>query len=357
MRNRFRCLWTGVLVILFAGLVAAQEGFIPDTVKREREGKLRDLADQILKTQDTHERVRMRDEMISLDTLMGKNGFAVPHFVKIYEASGPKEGQGGTDDVNARLQAVIGLSAIDTSESRQALIGMLNDRSDAVRVRVLKSIHDNAVIRAWEQVVPHLSDSNIEVKIWAARTLGKLQEGKEGKASQPMIGLLVKSWKELKGTDPAQADRRAELNTLIEVLGRSLEQLTGIPWKPENETALLPKAIEPYTKWWNEKHVKNLTDPRPSGRLEALQAMMSTPDMSIASPLIEFMVQERQRWMSAADADKRQHLNMLIMANDMLSQISEVDSSLSTRSTADDVAGAIKKWSDWWRDELKKMKP
>ena len=203
MLNRSRRMWTGVLVLLLGGLLCAQGNFIPDVNRRERENKLKQLAAQLLKTKDTHERVKIRDEMIGLDTLMGKTGFAIQPFVDIYQAGLAKDATGQTD-VNARLQAVIALSAIDDPKSREELIKFFDDPSEAVRLRLLKGIHDNAVIRAWEQVVPMLNDRNIEVKVWAAKTLGKLQQGAEGKASEPLIALLVKSWRELKATDFAE---------------------------------------------------------------------------------------------------------------------------------------------------------
>ena len=354
MRNGFRCFWTSVTVLMLAGLVSAQQSFVPEKERRDREDQLKTLADNLLKTKDTHKRVELRDEMIKGDTLKSLNGLSVPFFVAIYQA-GLRKDQAGQDDINARLQAVVGLSALDNANAPLELTKMMNDPSQAVRLRLLKAVHDKAIIRAWEQVVPLLNDSNVEIKIWAAKTLGKLKQGAEGKASEPLIALLVKSWRELKDLEFDQTDRRSQLNTLIEVVARSLQQLTGIDWKPPQETAQLPDSIAPYTEWWNAKFRDGLKDPRPSACRDALQAMANTADRTVAKDLVEFMAAQRQRWQAAADADKTQYLNLMIMANDMLKQVSGQDVTLSTTSSAQDVDNAVKKWTAWWTEEVKKM--
>ena len=67
------------------------------------------------------------------------------------------------------------------------------------------------------------------------------------------------------------------------------------------------------------------------------------------------MADERQRWLSAAEADKRQHFSLILTANDLLKQISGRESNLSTTSSPEDVSGALKQWSDWWQGEVAKM--
>ena len=354
MLNGFRSFWVGLLVLLFAGLLCAQATFITDKEKRDREDQLKTLAESLLKTKDSHERVKIRDEMVGLDVLKGQNGFAVTSFVAIYQA-GLRKDPNGQDDVNARIQAVVGLGSLDNAKAPEELVKMMKDPSDGVRLRLLKAVHDKSIIRAWEQVVPMLNDPNLEIKMMAARTLGQLKQGAEGKASEPMIALLVKSWRELKNTDFDQTERRGQLNSLIEVVGRALQLLTGIEWKAPQETALLPDAIAPYTSWWNAKFRDGLKDPRPTTRRDALQAMANTADRTVAKDLVEFMAQERQRWQNAPDADKTQLLGLMVMANDMLKQVSGLDVTLSPTSSANDVDNALKKWTDWWTEEVKNM--
>jgi len=344
------------LLLLLAGVVCAQDGFIPEKARRAREDKLTELANQLLKTKDTHERVLIRTEMVSLDVLQDKSGFSANAFDMIYKKGLPAQA-GEAGDVNARLQAVIGLGATDSVESREKLITMFSDPSEGVRLRLLKVIHDRAIIGAWEQVLPMLKDPSIEIKIWAARTLGKLKQGAEGPTLEPLVALLLKSWRQLRDLDVAQTEQRADLNTLIEVVGRSLEQLTGVAWTPGPETTQIPDAIEPYTRLWNQRadHAPNLKEPRIGGRKAALTAIEWTADRTVAADLVDFMVRERQRWLDAPEADKRQHLSLLLTANDMFIRMTGMDSPLTTTSGPAEVDAAVKRWTDWWAKEVAAM--
>lgn len=356
MPTRSRLLWASLAVLLLSGFVYAQVvHFIPVSEKRKRHAELKVLAKRFLATSDTHKRVEIRKEMLKLDRLEGANGFSIPHFVSIYREGLKQNAITRQKDVNARLQVAIALSSIDHPGTPRELRMMLSDESDAVRLRVLKGIHDNAIIRAWEQVVPQLSDPNVEIRAWAARTLGKLKQGAEGEATKPLVDLMVKTWRELKTTARTETVRRAELNTLIETVGNALEQLTGIKWKPGPETEQLPEAIKPYTSWWNRKHSSMLKDPRVGVRRNALRAVELTADRAVASELIEFMVQERQRWLRAPDVDKRQHLTLLLMSDDILQRMSGRDSSLTSTSSQTQVATVIRLWTDWWRQQVTEM--
>ena len=266
--HRFRWLLAGLCVGLLAGVVLAQGGYITAAQKRQRGIQIRALADELLKTRNTEERVQLRDQMLALDAFKDRNGAviqngaAIKHFVYLYKKGLKRNPLTGKDDLNARLQAAIGLSAINHPDVPGELGNMLGDESPAVRLRVLKAIHDNAIIRAWEQVIPQLGDPNREVQGWAAKTLGRLKQGADGKSTEQLTILLVKTWRELERTDRARVSERAELNSLIESVGMSLEQLTGIEWKPGPETAQLGAAIEPFTRAWNRKHTPALKDPQ-----------------------------------------------------------------------------------------------
>jgi len=107
-------------VLLFGRPALRTAGFIPVAVQKERNDKIKALSDRFLKSKDTHERVRLRDEMINLDTLMDKKGFSVPFFKAIYDAGMPRRRLSRRCD--ARLQAVIAFAVLDTDESRVELI-------------------------------------------------------------------------------------------------------------------------------------------------------------------------------------------------------------------------------------------
>ena len=357
MPHRRRSLLLTVLVVLLlTAPLFAQGNYITGAEKRALEQRLKALAIKFLAEPDTHQRLQIRGDMLKLDSYKGENGFSVPFFAFIYEKGKEKDATTGRDDLNARLQAAVALSGIDHETVPQTIAPMLGDRNDAVRLRVLKGIHDNGIVRAWKQVIPLLEDPNLEIRSWAAKTLGKLgEQGREREVTGALTALLVRSWYDLNATSTDNAAQRASLNALIETTGKALEKVTGTHWRPTPETNQLHKTIEAYTGPWNGTFFKMLRDPRLTERRDALNAIEPTADRTVVAQVIELMVQEHSRWLRAPQTDKRGHLSLLISANKILQRVSGQDVSLTSTSSPSEVADAIKQWTAWWTKELKSM--
>lgn len=350
MPRKLGRMWVVACLLCLTGLAYGQADFTTAQERKERQDLLMGKAQELLDSSDTHRRVALREEMLKNDTLKGVNGFAIDAFSHIY-----REGLKKKDD-NARLQAVIGLSSINSPQMVAALTPMLSDPNPAIRLRVLKGIHDNGIIMAWPAVLSELKDPNIEVRTCAARTLGKLgQGGDQGQATRALIDLLTKTWKDLQAIPADKTEQRGDLNALIEATGTALAQLTQLPWRPGEQTKDLEAAVSVYTSWWNRGHLGGLKDPRLNERRKALDAIEPTADRSTINPLVEFMGQEHLRWQAAEDSAKSEHLVLLVQANRILNRVSGKTVALDGRSGDAQIVAAIKAWASWWQDEIKKV--
>ncbi|HUW57598.1 MAG TPA: HEAT repeat domain-containing protein, partial [Planctomycetota bacterium] len=301
-----------VLLLLVGALMAQAQGFIPEKDKQEREAEEMRLARKLLESKDSHERVKIRDEMIEKDVIRNAggqalgNGFSVKAFVWLY-------GEGKDDrskDLNARLHAVIGLAFIDSAAARLPLITTLEDPNDAIQLRAIQAISRRSIVRAGKDVVLKLRSPNPEVVAAAAKCLTDLgvTEGSTG----TMIELMVQWYaKLLKAAD--DDPERVDHHRMIEVLGRACGQLTGVKWSPGPSIEDLGAEIAKLTRWWNQQHLTGLKDPRHEVRKDALDRMSVTADRSVFMPVLEAVVKEFTRLQATGNFTEKQQAQQFIV--------------------------------------------
>ncbi|KPJ52794.1 MAG: hypothetical protein AMS16_05920 [Planctomycetes bacterium DG_58] len=358
-----RKIFQGCVALLMFGALAYAQGFIPIGVRRAREAEQMRLAQKLLAEKDKHERMKIRNEMVEKDVIRERDvipngsdkvlgdGFSVKAFVWLYQQG---KGTGTTEDLNARLHAVVGLASLKASAARDPLIVALEDPHDAIQLRVLQAIDKRSIVRAGKDVVLKLRSPNAEVVAAAARCLANL--GVTQGSTGPMIELMVKWYEKLLAAD-ADDPRRAEYHHMIEVLGRSCGQLiVGVTWSPGPSIEELGKEIAKFTRWWNQQHLSGLKDPRYQSRKQALDKMRVTADESIFMSVLEAVVKEFAR-LQATDnfTEKQQAQQFIVVASDILSRIARLDAVLRPTSSVQEIAAAIKKWQDWAKMHMQSL--
>ena len=341
------------IALMMFGTLASAQGFVPEAQKQARWKELKALAGRLLEATDTHVRVGILKEMIEKDVIRdaGGNelldGFAVPALVGLY-----KQGL-GAKDVNARLAAIIGLGALKSSSARDPLLQALDDPDDAIQLRVIQAVSKRSIVRAGNLVVLKLSSSNADVVAVAAKCLADLGYG--GAAGR-MIELMATRYEKLKGA-AADDPGRAEHHRVIEVLGRACGQLVaGLTWSPGPSVEALGKEVAKFTRWWNEKHLADLRDPRYEKRMEALSRMRTTADRSVFLPVLQAVVKEFERLQkSDSFADKQRAQEFIVAASAMLSRISGGSTTLPRDANTDKIKSAVKAWKAWWEHEMKNL--
>jgi HEAT repeat protein len=344
-----------VAAMMLLATVQQAQGYITEAEKKKRREEVAALAAQLL-TKDTHERLVIRDEMIKKDAFRDgdkvvQDGFAVDGFVWLY-----KEGL-TRKDVNARLNAVMGLASLEASAARDPLARMLEDPSDGIQLRVIQAIDRKAIVSAGKAVVQKLRSSNPEIIAAAARCLADMNYGGSGEATGPMIELLVQWYDKLVKT-PVGDPAGAECNRLIEILGRSAGQLIGgMDWAPGPTRDDLGKEIAKFAQWWNQKHLGSMRDPRYDVRRDALAGIRTTADKSCFFPVLEAVARESARLRDAQSTftDKQQAQLFIAEASTVLSRISGNDATRLSNPTAQDIQSAMTQWSNWWDGQVKQL--
>jgi len=342
-----------ILVALAFGSQLYAQGFIPVGEQNKRKQELQELAKRLLDSKDTHERMTIRKEMIEKDVIRDAggnaqgNGFSVDAFVWLYREGAKSK------DLNARVNAVIGLASLTSPAARDPLIEALDDPNDAIQLRVIQAIDKSSIVRAGQLVVLKLRSSSPEVVAAAAKCLADLNVAT---GVGTMIELMVQTYDKLVKAgrdDPGRSD----YNRLIEVLGRACGQLVpGVTWSPGSSLEDLGKEIGKFTLWWNQNHVGKLQDPRYEVRREALNNMTVTADKNVFSPVLEAVVKEFTRLQSSESFTEKQRAQQFIVdASAILSRISGRNTTLRPTSTTQEIQAAVKEWQAWWEAQAKHL--
>jgi hypothetical protein len=338
-------------MLAFGTSVPAQ-GFIPVSEQNKRKQELQVLASRLMNSKDTHERTTIRKDMIEKDVIRDPqgnalgDGFSVDAFVWLY-----KEGL-KSNDLNARLDAVIGLASLTSAAARDPMIEALKDPNDAIQLRVIQGIDKASVVRAGNLVVEKLRSPNPEVVAAAAKCLADLNV-QTGVGT--MIALMAQTYDKLLKTPPDDPGRNDD-ERLIEVLGRALGQLVpGVTWTPGPSIEDLGKEIAKFTQWWNQNHVGALKDARPEVRKEALSSISMTADKGVFLPVLEAVGGELAK-LQASDsfAEKQRAQQFIVDAGAILARISGKNPTLRATSGTQEIQGAVKEWQAWWDVQAKR---
>jgi hypothetical protein len=340
-----------ILVMLAFGTLASAQVFIPQGERTTRKQELQELASRLMKSKDTHERMTIRKDMIEKDVIRGPqgnalgDGFSVDAFVWLY-----KEGL-KSNDLNARLDAVIGLASLTSAAARDPMIEALKDPNDAIQLRVIQGIDKASVVRAGNLVVEKLSSSNPEVVAAAAKCLADLNV-QAGVGT--MIALMTRTYDQLV-KEPHDDPARNDDERLIEVLGRALGQLVqGVTWTPGPSIEDLGKEIAKFTQWWNQNHAGALKDARPDVRKEALSSISMTADKSVFVPVLDAVSGELAKLQAPEGfAEKQRAQQFIVDAGVILSRISGKNPTLRTTSSTQEIQAAVKEWQAWWDVQAK----
>jgi hypothetical protein len=341
-----------ILVTLAFGTSVRAQGFIPVSEQNKRKQELQALASRLLTSKDTHERWTIRKDMIEKDVIRDKDlnpgggdkvlgdGFSVDAFVWLYR-EGVKN-----KDLNARLDAVIGLASLASAAARDPLIEALNDPNEAIQLRVIQAIDKASVVRAGKLVIEKLSSPNSEVVAASAKCLADLNvQGGVG----TMIALMAQTYGKLV-KEPLSDPARTDDERLIEVLGRACGQLVqGVTWTPGTSIEDLGKEIDKFTQWWNQNHVGALKDPHPDVRKEALSSISLTADKNVFPPVLEAVSSELTKLRSSDSFEvKKQAQQFIVDASAILSRISGKNTTLRATSSTQEIQAAVKEWQAWW---------
>jgi len=346
-------LFLAALLILSAS-VSAQTGFITERDKRARRQEIRRLAQKLLDEPDTHKRYETRKKMVEKDVFLDNQdrpveyGFAVPAFKWLYAQ--------GTDDLNARLHAVIGLSELNAKaqKANDPLIAALRDKNLAIQLRALQALNQRGVKSAGPAVVAMLSSANVEVVTAAAQCLANIGYGGDGESTGPMIVLMARTYDQL--SKAADDDpQRVEYQRTVEVLGRACGRLiAALNWAPGQSMKDLEKEVAKFTAWWNAKHVDKLKNRDHAVRKKALDAMRVTADTSIFGPLLDAVKANLAVMKSAAPlSEKNSAQAFVVEAGVLLSSVSGLSTRLQPTSQIAEIEAAVKLWDDWRQQHVR----
>ena len=254
MRKTFRCRTFGlVLVVLgLTVLVHAQTTFIPTKEKDARIEEVKQLARQLLAEPDLEKRGPLREQMVKKDVIYDDedrprgDGFSVPGFKELYEK--------GSNDLNARLQAVIGLSVVKSADADPVLIEALRDKSPAIQFLALQALRKKKAKAAGKPVVRLLNSKDLNVMTAAAECLAAVGYDENGEATRVMIPLMARHLQQLRNTNVDRKERREELQRVIEVLGRACGTLIpGLDWAPGQTMQDLEREVNKFMKYQQER--------------------------------------------------------------------------------------------------------
>jgi HEAT repeat protein len=341
------------VIALLVGSMAYAQGYIPTGDKDKRKAEEKALAEKLLKSPDPTERAKLRQEMVDKDAIRDNadkvlgDGFSVDAFVWLYE-QGLKN-----QDVNARLQAVLGLASVKAATAIDPLIRTLDDPSPAIQLRTIETIRERSLSRAWNQLLPKLRSSNILVMEASAKALAALGQGGDTVVG-PMLELLTQNYDALQNAQ--ETERRAEFEDAIEVLGRSAAPFLGVQWGTASDMESLAREIAKLTSKWNEKRFADLKNPVYDKRMEALKAIGLTADKSVFFPVLEAMTKEFGNLQTAKDeTEKAKAQAFLAEAGGILSKLSGKSITLRANSTTEEDQNAIKEFQAWWKEEMNRL--
>ncbi len=338
------------LVALSLGAsVFAQGGYITNAEKEARKKELAGYAQKLLDAPDSHKRVELLKEMVDKDVFrdgQGRavaNGFATEAFVWLYQKGLE------SDDANARLIAVIGLSSLEAPAAADALVDILNaEKTPAVQLRAIQAIEKAAVARAGKDVLAKLRSVDSEVAAASARCLAALGYDPQNQSAGLMIELMAQTYNKLMQL-PADDAARPDLERLLEVLAQSCVKLVpALAWSPGQGMDDLGKEVAKFTGWWNARFLPGLKDAKFDARREALARVAHTADRAAFAVVLDAVQKEVERIRSQETfAEKQLALQFVVDGSAILSRISGLDTKLQFTSTTDEMAAAVKQWQDW----------
>jgi len=254
MRKAFLCrtfLLILVLLVSASGLFA-QGKFIPKRERDQRIEEIKQLGRQLLAEPDTFKRAKIRALMVKKDVIYDDedrprgDGFAVPAFKELYENA--------SEDLNARLQAVIGLATLKSPDANAPLITALRDKNAAIQLLAIQSLEVKRVKTAGKGLIRLLRSRDTNIVAAAAGCLAAIGHDENDQAAKVMVRLMTRHLQRLRNTPTTQEAKRAEHERVIEVLGRSCGTLIdGLDWAPGQTMKDLEREVNKFMKWLESK--------------------------------------------------------------------------------------------------------
>jgi hypothetical protein len=231
-----------VVLMMVAGVAVAQDRFIPEKDKRERRAEIRRLCEQLLNESEIAKRAQIRKKIVELDVIRDEqgrpkgDGFAAEPLGWLYT-----EARNNRPDLNARLQAVLALGALESSSANEHIVKALDDPSPAIQLLAIYTAERGRLQAAAPKLKALLTAANADVKSAAAAALATL--GADGDTARAIVRQMKDALAKLK--TETDESKRQQYQRVIEVMGRSVARLVeGVQWMPGPTVEEVEKAIE-----------------------------------------------------------------------------------------------------------------